>query len=115
MSGPREVNVLRHIVLFRWNPDTPPGTIAEIEAALCALPATIPQIAGFEWGTDISVQGLSQGFTHCFIVSFDSEADRDVYATHPDHMAFLALSKPHRQTVMTFDYFAREADGSLVE
>lgn len=107
--------MLRHVVLFRWKPETPPEMIAEIEAALGALPAKIPQITDYEWGTDVSVQGLSQGFTHCFVVSFRSEADRDSYATHPDHMAFLALSKPHRDVVMTFDYFARDAGGSLVE
>ncbi|MBI5157973.1 MAG: Dabb family protein [Acidimicrobiia bacterium] len=107
--------MLRHIVLFKWKPETPPEVIAAIEAAMNALPGQIPQIAGYEWGTDVSVQGLSQGFTHCFVVSFRSEADRDIYATHPDHVAFLTLSKPHRDVVMTFDYFARRAEGSMLD
>jgi len=106
--------VLRHIVLFKWKPETPPEKIAEIEAAMHALAAKIPQVAEYEWGTDVSVQGLSQGFTHCFVVSFRSEADRDIYAPHPDHVAFMALCKPHREVVLTFDFFARDADGSLL-
>lgn len=106
--------MLRHVVLFKWKPETPPEKVAEIEAAMNALPAKIPQIAEYEWGTDVSVQGLSQGFTHCFVVSFHSEADRDIYAPHPEHAAFLALSKPHREVVMTFDYFVRDEDGALV-
>jgi hypothetical protein len=106
--------MLRHVVLFKWKPETPAAKIAEIEAAMHALPSQIPQIAGYEWGTDVSVQGLSQGFTHCFVVSFQSEADRDIYAPHPAHAAFLALSKPHREVVMTFDYFARDATGTVV-
>lgn len=106
--------MLRHVVLFKWKPETPPEKIAEIEAAMHALQSQIPQIAGYEWGTDVSVQGLSQGFTHCFVVSFRSEADRDIYAPHPAHAAFLALSKPHREVVMTFDYFARDAAGVMV-
>jgi hypothetical protein len=97
--------------MFKWKPETPPDKIAAIEAAMCALPGKIPQVAHLEWGTDVSVQGLSQGFTHCFVVSFRSEADRDIYAPHPDHAAFLALSAPHREVVLTFDYFAKDADG----
>ncbi len=50
--------------------------------------------------------GLHQGFTHCFVVSFASEADRDAYATHPDHVAFIALSRPHVDGLLVLDYFA---------
>jgi len=96
--------MLRHVVLFRWKPGTPPEKIREIEEAFCALPARIPEIAGFEWGTDVSVQGLSQGFTHCFVVSFASERERDRYAPHPAHTAFIALSRPHAEQLLVLDY-----------
>ena len=98
--------MLRHVVLFRWKPDTGLEKIREIEEAFRALPAKIPQIAGFEWGRDVSVQGLSQGFTHCFVVTFASEADRDIYAPHPDHQAFIALCAPHRDGLLVLDYWA---------
>ena len=98
--------MLRHVVLFRWKPETGAEKVREIEDAFRALPAKIPQIAGFEWGRDVSVQGLSQGFTHCFVVSFASEADRDGYAPHPDHAAFIALSRPHVDGLVVLDYFA---------
>ncbi len=98
--------MLRHVVMFHWKPDTSPEKIREIEDAFSALPAKIPQVAGFEWGTDVSVQGLAAGFTHCFVVSFSNEQDRDIYLPHPEHAAFLALSRPNVQQVMVFDYFA---------
>lgn len=98
--------MLRHLVLCTWKPGTPPEKVREIEEAFRALPARIPQIAAFEWGTDVSRQGLARGFTHCFAVSFASEADRDAYAVHPDHQAYMALSRPHAEQLMTFDYFA---------
>ena len=97
--------MLRHIVLFTWKPETPAAKIREIEDTFRVLPAKIPQIAAFEWGTDVSVQGFSHGFTHCFLVSYASEADRDLYQVHPDHQAFLALSRPHVEQLLTFDYF----------
>jgi hypothetical protein len=98
--------MLRHVVLFRWKPETSVAKLREIEDAFRALPGKISQIAGFEWGRDVSVQNLHQGFTHCFVVSFASEADRDVYATHPDHLAFIALCGPHRDGLLVVDYFA---------
>ena len=98
--------MLRHVVLFRWKPETPAAKTREIEDAFRALPGKIPQIAGFEWGHDVSVGGFSQGYTHCFVVSFHSAADRDVYVPHPDHAAFIALSRPHVDGLLVIDYFA---------
>ena len=106
--------MLRHVVLFNWKPETPPEKIREIEEAFKALPAKIPEIAGFEWGTDVSVQGFDQGFTHCFVVSLASEADRDTYLPHPDHATFIALSRPHVEKILVVDYFSQDAAGSTI-
>ena len=96
--------MLRHVVLFQWKPDTPTAAVAEIEAAFAALPEKIPEIAGFEFGTDVSVEGLADGFSHCFLVSFATAADRDVYLPHPDHAAFGELIRPYLERVLVFDY-----------
>ena len=97
--------MLRHVVMFGWKPEVPVEKVREIEDAFRALPAGIPQIAAFEWGTDVGTQGFSRGFTHCFVVSFASAADRDAYQVHPDHQAFIALSRPNVAQLLTFDYF----------
>lgn len=104
--------MLRHLVVFKWKPETSPETIREIEEAFCALPGKIPEIAGFEWGTDVSVQGFDQGYTHCFVVSLASEEDRDVYLPHPDHAEFIALSRPHVESLLVIDYHPRDASGA---
>ncbi len=100
--------MLRHVVMFRWKPGTPDEAIAEIEDAFAALPGAIPQIAGFEWGTDVSVEGIADGFTHCFLVTFAGEAERDVYLPHPEHAAFGRLVRPHVDKVLVFDYHIRD-------
>jgi hypothetical protein len=104
--------MLRHVVMFTWKPDAPPGKVREIEEAFASLPSKIPEIIGFEWGTDVSVQGFSRGFTHCFVVTVANEADRDAYAVHSEHQTFLALSRPHVEQILTFDYAPRDAVGS---
>ena len=54
-------------------------------ALLCA---ELLFVRGFEWGRNSSPEGLDQGFTHCFIVSFDGPEGRDAYLPHPAHQAF---------------------------
>ncbi|NQV08166.1 Dabb family protein [bacterium] len=106
--------MLRHVVLFQFKDETPPEKVTEIEEAFCALPARISEVTEFEWGTDVSVQGFARGFTHCFLVTTANEADRDSYGAHPEHQAFLSLSRPHVEQILTFDYFATDAGGSAV-
>lgn len=99
---------LRHVVLFKFKDGTSKEDIEKIEKAFAALPRKIPQIAGFEWGTDCSKENLSQGFTHCFILTFKNEKDRDEYLPHPEHQAFAKLLRPYLDKVLVIDYIVRE-------
>jgi hypothetical protein len=104
-AGPRR---LRHVVLFKFKDSSTPADVARIEAAFRGLPAAIKEIAGFEWGTDVSPEGKAQGFTHCFLVTFATEADRDAYLPHPAHKAFVSLVGPHVDKVCVVDYWTRD-------
>lgn len=99
---------LRHVVLFKFKDGTSPEDIAKVEKAFAALPSKIPQIAGFEWGTDCSTENLSQGFTHCFVLTFKSVKDRDEYLPHPEHKAFGQLLRPYLDKVLVIDYIVKE-------
>ena len=70
----KPAKVLRHNVLFKFKEDTSAADIRKVEQAFCALPGKISTIRGFEWGTDVGVEGLSKGFTHCFFLPFKDEA-----------------------------------------
>ena len=98
--------VLRHVVLFKFKEGTTAADIREIENAFCALPSKIDVIYDFEWGTDVSVENRHKGFTHCFFVSFLSEADRAVYLPHPAHKEFGQMLGPHLDDVLVVDYWA---------
>ena len=98
--------ILRHVVLFAFKEGTSEADVKAIEDAFRALPKKIPQIKGFEWGTDVSVENLAQGYTHCFFVTFDSEEGRAAYLPHPDHKAFGAVLGPHLEKVLVIDYWA---------
>ena len=97
---------LRHVVLFQFKEETTSAQIQEVVDAFCALPGKIDVIRGFEWGTDVSVEGKADGFTHCFFLTFNSEADRDTYLPHPAHREFGTIVRPHVAKVQVFDYWA---------
>lgn len=100
-------SLLRHAVLFSFKESSHPTGVKEVEDAFKALPAAIPEIHSFEWGTNNSPEGLDQGFTHLFFVTFKSEADREVYLPHPAHKAFVEILKPHLEEVLVLDYWAQ--------
>ncbi len=98
---------LRHVVLFAFKATATPADIARLEAAFAALPKQISVVRGFEWGTNVSPENLANGFTHCFIVSFDDAAGRDTYLPHPAHKAFVAMAGQVVEKALVVDFFSK--------
>ncbi len=100
--------VLRHVVLFKFKEGTTDEQVKTIETAFRALPSKVDAIADFEWGTDVSVENKSEGFTHCFLVTFRDEEARAVYLPHPAHKEFVGIVGPHLEKVLVVDYWSRK-------
>ena len=100
--------MLRHIVMFKFKEASSKDDIQKVVDRFRLLKVSIPQVASFEYGTDNSPEGLANGFTHCFLVTFKSEADREIYLPHPKHKEFIELLKPHLDKVQVVDYWASE-------
>jgi hypothetical protein len=99
-------SMLRHVVLFAFKAETSEEEICQVEEAFRRLPAQIDEIHDFEWGTDASVEGKSHGYSHCFMVTFLSEEDRDAYLPHPAHREFGNMLRPHVESVLVVDYWS---------
>ena len=99
---------VRHVVLLKFKDGAAPEQVAAIEQAFRALPAKVEAIRDFEWGTDMSAEGLTAGYTHCFLVTFASAKERDAYLPHPAHKAFGKQLGPILDKVLVIDYVARE-------
>ena len=97
--------LLRHVVLFSFKEESWKADIEKVQEAFSALPSKIPQIQGYEWGLNNSPEGLNKGLTHCFFLTFKSEADRAIYLPHPDHKAFGDILGPHLKDVLVVDYW----------
>lgn len=98
-------SVLRHVVLFKFKEETSKEKIKEVQQAFSALPSKIKEIRSYEWGINNSLEALDKGFTHCFILTFNSKEDRAIYLPHPDHKAFGALLTPYLEDVLVLDYW----------
>ena len=99
---------LRHVVLLKFKEDATEQEITKVQEAFSALEDKISEIDDYEWGTNNSPEGLDKGFTHCFLVTFESEEDRATYLPHPEHKAFVEIMDPHVEDVLVFDYWANE-------
>jgi hypothetical protein len=111
----KPVQVWRHIVLFKFKEGTTPEQIRKFERAFRALPRKIDEIHDIEWGAYASRsvhkkiaamvgQDIYNMFvkscTHCFIVTFLREADRDIYTSHPAVKEFDAMLSPYIDKVV---------------
>ncbi len=79
---------LRHVVAFKFKADATEAQVNALIDAFSGLEESIPQIKAFEWGLNNSPEGYDKGMTHIFQLTFDNEADRDIYLPHPAHKAF---------------------------
>ena len=107
-DAPKEGKKLFHVVSIKFKPEATPDQIKAVETAFAELKTKIPVVLTLSGGTDISPEKRSKGYTHCFVLTFASEKDRDTYATHPAHKAFGALLGPVMADVMVIDFWGNE-------
>ena len=108
IETPMPDSVLRHVVLFGFKETSSPEDVQKVIDAFKALPSQISEIKDFEWGTNSSPEGLNQGLTHAFTLTFHSDADRDAYLPHPAHKEFGAILGPHLDKVTVLDYWTKD-------
>ena len=100
-------SALRHVVLFAFKESATPEQVDAIVTGFATLPQAIPGIVSYEWGTNVSPEGLNDGFTHCFTLSFGSAEARDGYLEHPAHQAFVATLGASLARSLVLDYWAQ--------
>jgi hypothetical protein len=100
-------SVLRHVVFFSFKETSTPEDVKSVVDAFRELQNKIDGIEAFEWGNNSSPEGLNQGLTHAFTLTFHSDAARDAYLPHPAHKDFGALLGPHLDKVMVVDYWTK--------
>ena len=104
-AGGRE---LFHVVSFKFKKTATREQIKAVEDSFAKLKEQIPEIASLKWGTNVSPEKHDKGFTHCWVLGFKTEKDRDAYLVHEDHKKFGANLGPVLEDVFVVDFWAKE-------
>ena len=96
--------MVRHFGVFKFNDGTSEETINKCFEAMQAMVGKIPGLLSMENGPYQSDEGLDKGFTHGFIMTFDTLESRDAYLPHPIHEEVKDIVVPHLNDIVVFDF-----------
>ena len=108
MKAEDKESIYRHVVLFQFKDSATAEQVANIEKEFAKLKDKIDTITGYEWGTNVSPEGLNDGLTHCFIVTFADKAGLEKYLPHPDHKAFVEKLLPILEKAVVVDFVPKD-------
>jgi stress responsive alpha/beta barrel protein len=99
---------LLHVVSFKFKESATKEQIKQVEDSFRGLKKKIKEIKEYQWGTNVSPEKHDKGFTHGFILTFNTEKDRDAYLVHPDHKEFGKALGPVLADVFVIDFWAQD-------
>jgi hypothetical protein len=92
-----------HMVLLKF-PAAKTRRATELFVALEELCVRLPGFLTFAGGPYSSPEGLNQGYTHAFIMTFVDAAARDSYLVHPEHEKIKQTFIPDLEGIVAFDF-----------
>lgn len=112
LNGLAQINhfktpLLRHVVLFKFKDSSSLKDVQNVSETFAHLYGKVPEVKKFEWGINNSPEGLNEGFTHCFTLTFTSEKDLANYQLNSAHKEFQKVLKPHMEKVFVVDYWVK--------
>ncbi len=95
---------IQHMVMFKIKPEVTTEKVTELFRLLAKLQQLIPGITYFAGGAYSSPEGLNQGYTHGFVMTFENVNARDAYLPHPEHERVKAALLPCIDGALAFDF-----------
>lgn len=95
---------IKHIAVFEFKPACSAADQARFWKEIQSLPKNIPGILEYTGGPNVSSEGLTQGFTNSFVMTFESVAARDNYLPHPFHQAVVQVVLPMLERIVVIDH-----------
>ena len=98
------MGAVKHVALVKFKASASPALVNELWNEIKSLPSRVPGIIDFADGLNNSPEGLNQGLTHGFVMTFKDATARDAYLPHPEHERVKAKILPHIESVVVFDF-----------
>ncbi|TMW97546.1 hypothetical protein EJD97_005335 [Solanum chilense] len=96
--------VVKHIFLAKFKDGIPPEQIDQLIKQYANLVNLVEPMKAFQWGKDVSIENLHQGFTHVFESTFDSLEGVAEYIAHPVHVEYANTLLPLLEKFLIIDY-----------
>jgi hypothetical protein len=97
--------MFRHVVNFRWNAQSSPEHVEALKEALSGLPAILPDLRHYAYGTDA---GINEGnYDFAVVAEFDNSEGYLAYRDNDEHARIIqTLIAPYldSRTVVQFDF-----------
>ena len=97
-------NMTIHYGMFQFKNGVSNAEIDTCFKAMKGMIGKIPVFLEMEYGPYDSTEGLNDGYTHGFIMTFESPESREAYLPHPIHEKVKRLVIPKLERVVVF-YF----------
>lgn len=98
------MNQVKHYGVFQFKDEVTEEQIEHCFAEMKGMVGKIPGLLELIHGPYRSSEELNDGFTHGFIMTFDSESSRDAYLPHPEHERVKEIVVPCLERVIVFDF-----------
>ena len=94
--------MIKHVVFFKFKPETTDEQIERLADGLAALPDSIDDIREFLFGRDVLRSERSYDFA--LVSLFDDLDALQRYQVHPDHQAVVAHVRQISSSVVAVDF-----------
>ena len=98
---------IKHFGMFQFKAGVTDEKIAQCFDAMRAMQGKVDGLLDVACGAyDENEEQLHDGFTHGFVMSFDSRESRDAYLPHLEHERFKEIAIPCIERATVFDIAA---------
>lgn len=95
---------VKHTGLIKFKEGTSEEQISNLFEQMLDLSENVEGLEDYVSGPNSSPEGLNQGFSHGFIMTFTDAAARDAYLPHPEHQKFKDMALPLIESVVIVDF-----------
>lgn len=103
--------VLKHALFLKCKGSATDEEVKAVEEAIAKLPSQCDTIKAFEWGKNNSSEKHDEGFTHCFMFTFDDAKGLKAYASSAAHTAVVAQILAVAEKGRVLDFWTKDKAG----
>jgi hypothetical protein len=104
----RKDREVKHALFLKFKESATQEQIKEVEEAIAKLPSQCDSIKSFEWGKNNSPETHDEGFTDCFMFTFDDVEGLKKYASTPEHQAVVEKIMAAAEKGRVLDFWTKD-------